>query len=314
MLLAISAGNSNLHLGVARDGRLVATRRVATNPAATPDELDILLAGLLALDHVDLGNVHRIAFASSVPTVAAAIEAVADRRGIPCLVAEPGTLPMPVHVDRPGEVGPDRLVDAFAAARLHGTPAVVVDCGTATTVNAVDAAGAFVGGAIAPGLRLGLDALAAGTARLPRVEADPQEIAIGRDTAAAIRAGTVLGHRILIEGLVARTRTELAAAGDGAPGRIVAILTGGLSALPWARTVEGIDVIDPDLALRGLIAFDDAVAEGEGPTPDRPRIEAASGGGRPKPGVVVTVTPGTTAVVAGSASAPRSAPAREDPR
>lgn len=262
MLLAISAGNSNIHLGVARDGLLVASRRAATDPRATPDDVEVLLAALLALDGFDLARVRAIALASSVPAVAAAVELVAERRGIPCLVAGAGTLPLPVRVDRPGEVGPDRLVNAYGAARLHGAPVVVVDCGTATTVDAVDANGAFVGGAIAPGMLLGMEALAAGTARLPRVDARAQETAIGRDTASAIRAGTVLGHRILVEGLVARARAELATAAGGSldASRIPAVLTGGLAALPWARTVEGIDVVDPDLTLRGLIAFHRSVA------------------------------------------------------
>ncbi len=108
-----------------------------------------------------------IAIASTVPALTDAFEAIAARREIPCAVAAAGTIPMAVRVDRPGEVGPDRLVNAYAAAHLLGTPAIVVDCGTATTFDAVDAQGAFVGGAIAPGLQLGLEALAARTARLP---------------------------------------------------------------------------------------------------------------------------------------------------
>ncbi len=282
MLLAISAGNSNIHLGVARDGHLVASRRAATDPRATPDDIEVMLLALLSLEGLDLARVRAISLASSVPAVAAAVELVAGRRGIPCLVAGAGTLPLPVRVDRPGDVGPDRLVNAYAAARLHGAPVVVVDCGTATTVDAVDASGAFVGGAIAPGMLMGMEALAAGTARLPRVDARPQEAAIGRDTMSAIRAGTVLGHRILVEGLVARARAELAATAGWKPraNRIPAVLTGGLAALPWARTVEGIDVVDPDLTLRGLIAFHLSVAgEPEPAGGDDAPGEPAPGGG-----------------------------------
>jgi type III pantothenate kinase len=157
-------------------------------------------------------------------------------------------------------VGPDRLVNAYAAARLHGAPAVVVDCGTATTLDAVDHAGAFVGGAIAPGIGLGLEALAARTARLPRVEPRLPDGPIGRDTVAAIRAGTVLGHRLMIEGLLARMRRELAAGAAIAAHEVRTVLTGGLAALPWARTIEGVDAIDPDLTLRGLVLFHEAVA------------------------------------------------------
>jgi type III pantothenate kinase len=259
MLLAIDVGNTNLRLGTARDGVLAATRRAATSQAATPDEMELLLDGLLGLDGQGLADVAAIALASTVPAVAAAVEAVAAHRAIPCVVASAGTLPFPVRVERPGDVGADRLVNAYAAAHLYGTPAVVVDCGTATTLDAVDHAGAFVGGAIAPGLALGLEALAARTARLPHVELRLPDGPIGRDTASAIRVGAVLGHRAMIEGLLARMRRELAAAAGVPPEDVRVILTGGLATLPWARTVEGVEVIDPDLTLRGLVLFHRAV-------------------------------------------------------
>jgi type III pantothenate kinase len=259
MLLVIDVGNTNLRVGTARDGVLAATRRAATSPAATPDELEVLLEGLLGLDGHGLADVASFALASTVPALVEAVEDVAARHMIPCVVASAGTVPFPVRVERPGDVGPDRLVNAYAAAHLFGTPAVVVDCGTATTLDAVDHAGAFVGGAIAPGLALGLEALAARTARLPRVELRLPDGPIGRDTAAAIRVGAVLGHRAMIEGLLARMRRELAAGAGLGPHDVRVVLTGGLSALPWARTVEGVDAIDPDLTLRGLVLFHRAV-------------------------------------------------------
>jgi type III pantothenate kinase len=206
-----------------------------------------------------------VAVAATVPGLVAAVEAFAHGRGLSCAVASAGTVPLPVRVERPGDVGPDRLVNAYAAARLHGTPAVVVDCGTATTLDAVDHTGAFVGGAIAPGMGLGLDALAARTARLPRVEPRLPDAPIGRDTAGAIRVGTVLGHRVMIEGLVERMRRELAVSAGIPPADVQAVLTGGLAVLPWARTVDGVDLVDPDLTLRGLVLFHQAVAgPGEG--------------------------------------------------
>ncbi len=260
MLLAIDVGNTNLRLGTARDGALAATRRAATSSTATPDELELLLDGLLGLDGRRLADASAIALASTVPAVAAALETIAARRTIPCVIASAGTVPIPVRVERPGDVGPDRLVNAYAAAHLYGTPTVVVDCGTATTLDAIDQAGAFVGGAIAPGLALGLEALAARTARLPHVEPRLPDGPIGRDTAAAIRVGAVLGHRAMIEGLLGRMRRELAAGAGMAPHDVRVVLTGGLASLPWARTVDGVDAIDPELTLRGLILFHRAVA------------------------------------------------------
>ncbi len=279
MLLAVDIGNSNVTLALARDGVLGTIRRVVTNPRATPDELEVMLDGLLRLDGARLGegdpdrsaapagghgraedgSVRTIAACTTVPALGAALEVVADRRRIPCLVASGVTVPIAIHTERPGEVGPDRLVNAYAAAHLYGIPAIVVDCGTATTIDAIDEAGAFIGGAIAPGLEIGLESLAARTARLPRVELRLPDTAIGKDTAAAIRSGTVLGHRAMIEGLLVRIRRELAASAAVAPEEVRTILTGGLSMLAWARTVEGVDAVDPALTLRGLVAFHRAV-------------------------------------------------------
>jgi type III pantothenate kinase len=136
MLLAIDVGNTNLRLGMVRDGILGTTRRAATPAAATPDEIEILLGALLGLDGSRLDEVGSIALASTVPATTAAIEAVAARRALACLAASALTIPLQVLVDRPGDVGPDRLVNAYAAAHLYGAPAIVVDCGTRWTMTA----------------------------------------------------------------------------------------------------------------------------------------------------------------------------------
>jgi len=263
MLLAVDIGNTNVTIGLVRDGHVASVRRAATAAAGTADELELLLAGLLGLDGASLEAVAAVACASVVPSLTTALEAVAARRALPCLVAGAGTVPIAIRVDRPAEVGADRLVNALAAQRLHGTPAVVVDFGTATTVDAVAADGAYVGGAIAPGLELGLEALAARTAKLPRIELRTPDRAIGRDTAGAMQAGTVLGHQALAAGLLARVRRELADSAGIAPGDVRAILTGGLSAAPWARALEGIDAIDPELTLKGLAILHAEVGGGE---------------------------------------------------
>ena len=260
MLLLVDAGNTNLTIGIARHGALVATRRAATRRALTADELEVLLEGLLGLDGASVADTSAVVLASVVPSVTAALEGLADRRSLPLLIATTGTVPIAVRVDRPAEVGPDRLVNALAAARLYGAPAIVVDFGTATTFDVVAPDGAYIGGAIAPGLELGLEALAARTARLPRVEPRLPDGPIGNDTAAAIRAGTVLGHRAMIEGLLARMCRQLAAGAGLAPHDVRVVLTGGLATLPWARTIEGVDAIDPELTLRGLVLFHRAAA------------------------------------------------------
>jgi len=263
MLLALDIGNTNVTIGLFRAGALLATRRAATNPRATTDELELLLDGLLRLDGIALTDLDAIALASVVPAMSAAVEAIAGRRDRPLLVAGPGTVPLAIRVDRPGDVGADRLVNALAAGRLHGTPAVVVDFGTATTLDCVAADGAYVGGAIAPGLELGLEALAARTAKLPRIELRAPDRAIGRDTVSAMQAGTIFGYQALASGLLERVRRELADANGVTPAEVRAILTGGLSAAPWARSLEGIDVIDPDLTLKGLAILHAEVGGGE---------------------------------------------------
>jgi type III pantothenate kinase len=263
MLLALDIGNTNITVGLFRAGALLATRRAATDAEATTDELELLLDGLLRLDGVAIADFDAIALASVVPLLSSAIESIADRRDRPLLVANVGSMPLAVRVDRPGEVGADRLVNALAAARLHGTPAIVIDCGTATTLDCVATDGAYVGGAIAPGLVLGLEALAARTAKLPRIELRAPDRAIGRDTVTAMQSGAILGYQALVTGLLGRVRAELADANDVAPAAVHAILTGGLSAAPWARGIEGIDAIDPDLTLKGLAILHAEVGGGE---------------------------------------------------
>ena len=263
MLLVIDIGNTNVTTGLVRSGALVATRRVATDGRATSDALEAALVTLLALDAASFADIDAIACASVVPVLTRHLETLADRRDLPLVVAAAGTVPIAVRVDRPSEVGADRLVNALAAARLYGTPAVVVDFGTATTLDCVAADGAYVGGAIAPGLELGLEALATRTARLPRVELRMPDRVIGRDTVSAIQAGAVAGHVGLASALLARARRELAEVDGIEPREVKAILTGGLSAAPWAAAIADVDAIDPELTLKGLAILHSAVTGGE---------------------------------------------------
>jgi type III pantothenate kinase len=250
MRLVIDAGNSTLAVGLARGDELERTARLPIGQAADAGTLESALDEALGTDAFDPTGA--VVLASVVPAATAAVTALAERRGLAVLVAGPATIPIEVRVARPEQVGPDRLVNAFAAARLHGVPAVVVDAGTATTWECVEADGAFVGGAIAPGLELGLRALAERTALLPRISFDLPTTAIGTDTASAIRAGTVLGHAALVSGLTRRIVAELAARCGIPASAVRTVLTGGLAATAWAGAVDGFEVRDPDLTLRGL--------------------------------------------------------------
>jgi type III pantothenate kinase len=255
MLLALNVGNTNLKLGLVRDGSIVSVRRAATRTEATADELEWLLDGLLGLDGGSLDEVQEMALGSVVPPVRVALTAVAARRGIPVTHTDARTMPIPVRVDHPGEVGADRLLNALAAHRLYGGPAVVLDFGTATTIDAVAADGAYVGGAIAPGVEIGLEALAARTAQLPRIELRAPDRAIGTNTVAAMQSGTILGYLGLARELIARVSRELLdeVGGGAAASRVKTILTGGLSEAPWMAQLGPVDGVEPDLTLKGLV-------------------------------------------------------------
>ena len=249
MLLALDVGNTNVTLGIVQGGDVTSARRAPTRSEETVEELERTLDEMLQQDGATLDDVSEIVVASVVPAITAVLEALAKRRGIYLLTADSTNVPIPIRVDQPAAVGDDRLVNALAAARLHGKPAIVVDLGTATTFDAVAADGAFIGGAIAPGLGLGVDALATRTAQLPRVELVMPPRAIGRDTASAIQSGALIGYLGLVRELIRAMTAELALDG-GDPPKV--ILTGGLSNTEWARAIPGVDAIDPLLTLRGL--------------------------------------------------------------
>jgi type III pantothenate kinase len=253
-LLAADVGNTNLTIGLFEDGRLAGSWRAGTNPTATPDELAAQVAQLLALDGYRLTDVDAAAIASVVPPLtedlARALEA---RAGVqPCLVdaaALSGVLP--IGIDRPAEAGSDRLCNALAARVEFGGPAIVIDLGTSTNFDVLSAEGAYVGGAIAPGLGLSLEALVGRASKLPRIELRRPAAAIGANTVHAMQSGTVLGYIGLVSGLLTALRGELAERSpDGA--RITVIATGGYTAEPWLAEVPGIDHVEPDLTLRGI--------------------------------------------------------------
>jgi type III pantothenate kinase len=260
VIVAIDVGNSNVTVGIIGGGDVMSSRRAATRPAATIDELEIVLNELLALDGAALSETREIVLASVVPAVTTTLVAVASRHDIAILVADSTSVPIPIRIDKPAEAGTDRLVNAFAALRLHGAPAIVVDFGTATNFDVVSADGAYIGGALAPGLELGIDALAAKTAKLPRVSLVMPPRAVGRDTVSAIQSGAVIGYIGLVSELVRAITRELAL--DSAqPPKV--ILTGGLSQAAWADAIPGVDVIDPLLTLRGLALLHAEVKRGE---------------------------------------------------
>jgi type III pantothenate kinase len=246
VLLALDVGNTNVHYGVFRGERLAARGDFANDRARTADELGELLAGLLREGGVDPGAIRDAVVGSVVPavtgTVAAAVRAACALA--PLVLASGADAGIPVRYDDPRELGIDRLANAVAGFARHGGPLVVVDLGTATTVDAVAGDGTFLGGAIAPGLGIAIEALARRAPRLPPVELARPAAAIGTTTAACLQSGVVLGYAGLVGALVDRVAREV----GGAPAVVV---TGGLAGLV-ARAAGLAGAVEPDLTLEGL--------------------------------------------------------------
>jgi type III pantothenate kinase len=247
MLLAVDVGNTQTVLGLFdASGGLTRTWRTATDRSRTAQEWAVLWRGLLALDRLEPDAARRLMIGSVVPPVGEVWEEVGrDLLGVPVAQLTPEVRHgLVLEVDQPGEVGADRIANAIAARELFGTPAVVVDFGTATTFDVVSAAGHYLGGAIAPGLWTAAEALVQKTARLPRIALEAPRHAIGRNTVAAMQSGIVYGFAGQVDALVERLAREL----EGEP-RVLA--TGGLAPLV-ARHSRRIDQVVPELTLLGL--------------------------------------------------------------
>lgn len=248
MLLAIDVGNTETVLGVFRDdGELGPHWRIATWPGRTADELALLLAGFL--EHQDIafpGDLTGVALSSGVPALTKELRAMVSLYcGFDPVVVEPGVRTgIQVRTDNPREVGADRIVNALAAFTRFGGPCIVVDFGTATTYDAVSAKGEYLGGAIAPGLRIAADSLVAHAARLPDVELVAPPTVIGRNTVDAMQSGLVIGAVAELEGMITRIEEEM-----GEDCTVVA--TGGLAPSVIAAT-DTIDHHEPWLTLEGL--------------------------------------------------------------
>src|SRR5262245_38860438 len=241
MLLAVDVGNTQTALGLYREAELVDHWRLATERSSTADELGVLLTGLLDFESVDA-----ICLASTVPVLVREWESLAEKWAhAQLLVVGPGIKTgIAVRYDDPREVGPDRIVNSVAAKARYGAPVIVVDFGTSTNFDVVSPEGEYVGGVLAPGIEISMDALFAHAARLVRVEYSAPESVIGKTTVAGLQSGLVYGFAGQVDGIVQRIRGELEAE---AP----AVATGGLADLvaPHSSTIER---VDPFLTLEGL--------------------------------------------------------------
>lgn len=243
MLLTVDVGNTNIVLGLFDGEHLYESYRVRTDPRVTADELALMFRGLLAAHPAPDG----VAVCSTVPAVLEQLRTMFERyfADVPTIVVGPGVRTgVPLLYDNPREVGPDRVVNTLAAFTLFGGPAVVVDFGTSTNFDVVSAKGEFLGGALAPGVEISVDALAARAARLFKVELVEPRSVIGKTTAEALQSGLVYGFAGQVDGMVRRISAELGATP-------VVIATGGLSHLMF-DVCDTFDHHEPDLTLIGL--------------------------------------------------------------
>jgi type III pantothenate kinase len=253
-LLAVDIGNTNVTLGLFHETELAGSWRATTRAGATPDETAALVRDMLALDGHGTDAVTAMAIASVVPPLTGAFTQFGRRRlQLDPLVVDAAALGgiLAVSIDRPAEAGADRLCNALAAGIEVGGPAIVLDLGTSTNFDVIDATGAYLGGAIAPGLGLSLEALVGRASKLPRIELRRPPQAIGSNTVQAMQSGTVLGYIGLVSGLLTALRGELTERSP-AGSRVTVIATGGYTSEPWLDDVPGIDRIEPDLTLRGI--------------------------------------------------------------
>ena len=246
MLLLMNINNTNTMLGLYQNEEWIANWRIASDRAKLPDEYAMLLKSLFDFEGLYWENISGVALASVVPPLTTSFVEMCQRflNRDPLVVTHDIKTGVKVLTDYPAEVGADRILNALATHRLHGSPAIVVDFGTATTFDAVSAEGDYLGGAIAPGLGIAAEALFSRTANLPRIELVAPSKAIGRNTIHCMQSGLVLGYIGLIEGLVTRIRAELG-------GQAKVIGTGGLAPL-LAKKTNIIETVDQMLTLEGL--------------------------------------------------------------
>jgi type III pantothenate kinase len=244
MLLTVDVGNTNTVLGLFEEHALVHSWRIKTDQRATADEIALVFRGLLT----DAPQITGIALCSTVPSVLHEMREMLSRYWghVPAVIVEPGTKTgVPLLTDNPKEVGADRIVNTLAAHHLFGGPAIVVDFGTSTNLDVVSVKGEFLGGALAPGIEISLDALSSRAAQLRKVELVRPRSVIGKNTVEALQSGALYGFAGQVDGLVDRITAELG-------GRVAAVIaTGGLASIVVAES-RTITHHEPDLTLIGL--------------------------------------------------------------
>jgi len=248
MLLAIDVGNTNITFAAFSGESLVKEWRIATSASRTAEEYGVWLSQAMAIDELRIRDINHVIIGTVVPESLFNLKGLCKRYFgcMPLIIGEPNVdIGMVPQIDNPSEAGADRLVDAVAAHAKYGGPLIVIDFGTATTLDVVDAEGNYAGGIIAPGVNLSLDALHAAAAKLPRIAIEKPGRVIGKNTIECMQSGIFWGYISMVEGLISRMRDEF-------NGDLKTVATGGLASL-FAGGTTAIDHIDKDLTLSGLV-------------------------------------------------------------
>jgi type III pantothenate kinase len=246
VLLTIDVGNTQTHVGAFDGQELVEHWRFSTDRQSTGDELAVVIHDLLALRSIEFTQIHGEVVSSVVPRLVSEyrqmFERYLDREA---LILGPGTKTgMPILLENPHELGPDRLANAVAGYDQHGGPCVIVDFGTAINYDVVSPAGEYLGGIISPGIEISIEALTSRAARLTKIDIREPRTLIGKSTEAAVQSGIVYGFAAQVDGICGLLRSELG-------GEITTIATGGLANVIVGFT-RSIDVVDDLLTLKGL--------------------------------------------------------------
>jgi type III pantothenate kinase len=246
MLLVIEVGNTNTKIGVYEGPRLLTSWRLTTRREQTADEYGVFIETLLRTRGIQATQIAGVAISNVVPPVQQTLEWMTEKyfNVTPFTVEPASDAGMPLMIDNPRELGSDRVVKSVAAIAIYGPPLIVIDFGTATTFDCVNARGEFIGGAISPGITTAMDALIQRAARLYRVELVRPKEAIGRNTVTNIQSGLVYGYAGLADGIVDRMKQEM---GDDTK----VIATGGHASL-IAEVARSVQHVNEDLGLEGL--------------------------------------------------------------
>lgn len=251
MLLAFDVGNTHTVLGAFKDRKLIQSWRIETDSGKTADELGMLVAQFFDYEGIKFEDIENIIISTVVPSMVYTLQHLSlkyfHRRAI---VVEPGVKTgLKIKYDNPKQVGADRIVNAVAALAKYGGPLIIIDFGTATTFCAVTESAEYLGGTIAPGIKISLEALFEKTAKLPKVELEEPGQVICKNTVNSMQSGLVYGHMGMVEYIVKRMKEELKEMGATKEPKVVA--TGGLATL-IENGLECIDYVDKMLSLEGL--------------------------------------------------------------